>query len=97
MAALAFAVVLYGSTLAIFFVDRAIRARRGGLNPYHEPEVGTVVLLCFLLNLACLPYYFAKTRGGALGVVIGIAAFIGAFIAAFMAAFMVGFISALVG
>ena len=95
MASLAFAVVLFGLTLAIFFGDRAIRSKRGALNPYHEPETGTIVLLCFLLNIACLPFYFYKSRGSGVGLAIGIAAFIGTFVASFVAAFVVAFASAL--
>lgn len=92
-----FALVLFGLTIAIFMIDRAVRAKRGALSPYHEPEVGTLFLLCFLLNVACLPYYFHKTREGAIGIVIGIASFVGVSVVAFVAALVVAMAKAIVG
>jgi hypothetical protein len=97
MVALAFAVVLFGLTIAIFMIDRAVRSKRGALSPFHEPDVGTLFLLCFLFNIACLPYYFHKTREGAIGIVAGIGSFIGTFVVAFVVAMVVAMAKSLLG
>ncbi len=69
------AAVLFASTLAIWAIDWKVRDARS-VQALDGPEASTIVLLCFLINVACLPYYFAKTRSStALGLIVGFVAF----------------------
>jgi hypothetical protein len=73
------ALVLFGATIAVFSIDRKMRFSSGsyakGYGSAGEPDVGTLLVLCILFNIACLPYYFYKTRGG-IGIVVGFGFFV---------------------
>lgn len=63
--------VFFGGTLLIWAVDRSRRARTQGEED-DAPSPFTIVLLCFLLNVACLPYYFGRTRRSFYGFTLGV-------------------------
>ncbi len=72
-------VVLFGGTLAIIFIDKAIRKNSTtavASFTAQEPGFGVLVLLTFLCNIAALPYYFYQTRGKGVWALVGFALFI---------------------
>ena len=79
LATLVQVVVLFGSTLAIIFADKAYRRSHpvetaSGLPP-AEPGAGMLILLTLLCNIAALPTYFYQTRNSGLWAVLGFIAF----------------------
>lgn len=64
-----------GGTLAVIQFDRKRRPRM-----MKEPSTGTLLLLSFLCNIACLPYYFYATRGGGKGIAIGVGLSVGLYV-----------------
>ncbi len=72
--------VLWGSTLAIYALDKAWRKRPPRVGddrirlPGTEPNFWLMLLLTLLCNFAALPFYFYNTRG-ALGFISGIMLF----------------------
>jgi hypothetical protein len=68
-------IVLYTTTFLAISIDKKMRYRAGTTNPMNEPEMGTLILLCILCNIATLPFYFGKTRGG-IGVLAGFGLFL---------------------
>jgi hypothetical protein len=72
--------VLWGSTFAIYALDKAWRKRPPRVGddkirlPGTEPSFWLMLLLTLLCNFAALPYYFYSTRG-ALGFFAGIVLF----------------------
>jgi hypothetical protein len=85
------ALVIWGGTYVIYTVDRNRRRAQGGLS-MTDPETKTLMLLNILLNIACLPYYFKRTRGTTQGLFIGI----GFFLALLVASIVVGVIGRVV-
>ena len=83
--------VLYGGTIAIFTIDRKRRERQGK-TVLGEPEPGMLWVLAVLCNIACLPYYFFKTRGG-----VGLAIGIGLFLACMFASMLAGTLVRMLG
>jgi hypothetical protein len=73
--------VFWGSTLAIYALDKAWRKRPPRVGddkirlPGTEPSFWLMLLLTLLCGFAALPYYFYSTRG-ALGFVAGIVLFV---------------------
>jgi hypothetical protein len=69
--------VIWGSTLAIYALDKALRKRPPRVGddkirlPGTEPSIWMMLLLTLLCTFAALPYYFYNTRG-ALGFIAGI-------------------------
>ena len=87
-------IVLFGGTLAIIFIDKAIRKNSTtAVTSFtaQEPSFGVLVLLTFLCNIAALPYYFYQTRGKGVWALVGFVLFI----ACSGAAGMVYFVSSL--
>jgi hypothetical protein len=71
-------VVLFGTTLAIIFIDRSVRKNKPvpqDTFPKPEPSVGMLLLLTFLCNIAALPLYFFQTRNKPLWGFIGFVGF----------------------
>ncbi len=73
--------VLFGGTLAIIFLDRAIRRHSSDTSEApsytaQEPGLGVLLLLTFLCNIAALPFYFSQTRGKGVWALVGLALFI---------------------
>ena len=70
-------VVLWGSTLLVYALDKLWRKRPPRVGddkiqlPGTEPNFWLMLLLTLLCNVAALPYYFYNTRG-ALGFIAGI-------------------------
>jgi len=70
-------IVLWGSTLLVYALDKAWRKRPPRVGddkiqlPGTEPSLWIMLLLTLLCNFAALPYYFYNTRG-ALGFIAGI-------------------------
>jgi hypothetical protein len=69
-------VVLWASTALVVGIDRARRVKDGTYGGMFEPETGALILLGILCNVACLPYYFQKTRNSAGGLFIGFGLFL---------------------
>lgn len=100
IATIAQLVVLFGSTLLIIFVDRAVRSKRPAPEdfiPPPEPSVATLLLLTFLCNVAALPVYFFQTRNKPLWGLVGFAAFCCCFGASVVISIVVGVIASLLG
>lgn len=76
MGIIAFLIILWGGTFATVAVDRRLRRAKGAFGGFNEPELFPIIMLGLLLNLACLPYYFWKTRGSALGGLAGFGLFL---------------------
>jgi hypothetical protein len=81
------ALVIWGGTYGVYTVDRNRRRAQGGLS-MTDPDTKTLMLLNILLNIACLPYYFRRTRGSTQGLFIGI----GFFLALVVASIVLGVI-----
>ena len=65
--------VLWGATMGIVLIDRKRRDSKSAYAlPADEPGVLSLFALTVLCNVACLPYYFFRTRGGAVGLLIGV-------------------------
>ena len=83
------ALVLFGSTITILFIDRKLRASKGELGGMYEPELSTVLALCILCNLGCLPYYFYSSRRSALWGLVGVGFFLACVAVSFVAGLVV--------
>jgi hypothetical protein len=74
------AIVLWGSTALIYFIDKAWRKRPPKVGddairlPGTEPNAWLMLFLILVCTFAALPYYFYSTRG-ALGFIAGILLF----------------------
>ncbi len=64
-------IVVFGGTLAIWAIDKKRREAEPGASD-DTPGPFTVVLLCFLLNFVCLPYYFYRSRRSFFGLTLGV-------------------------
>jgi hypothetical protein len=85
-------VIIMLGTLGVVQFDR--RRRQPQL---RDPSMTTVVLLGLLLNFACLPYYFARTRSTGKGLAIGIGAMLGVYAVTMIAGALVAMIGVAVG
>ncbi len=74
--------VLWISTMAVVVVDRRMRDSRrdDDLLPMDEPGLGSLIAIAVLFNVACLPYYFFRTRRSVLGLLMGVGFFIVCFV-----------------
>ena len=93
-------VVLFGTTLAIIFIDRGMRKNKpvvDGTFPKPEPTVGMLLLLTFLCNIAALPLYFFQTRNKPVWGLIGFVAFCFCFGASVVAGIIANIVLALTG
>lgn len=79
-------------TLGVVQFDR--KRRPAQLN---DPSMNSVLLVAVLFNVVCLPYYFARTRGGWKGVAMGIGAMLGVYGVAVAASMVVAVIGGAVG
>lgn len=79
-AAAAMVIVLWGSTVLVYVIDKAWRKRPPKVGddkirlPGTEPNAWLMLFLILLCTFAALPYYFYSTRG-ALGFIAGIVLF----------------------
>ena len=64
--------VLFGGTLGIWALDRKRRQDAPGGVADDTPGPFSIVLLCFLLNFVCLPYYFYRSRRTFYGLTLGV-------------------------
>lgn len=63
--------VLFGGTLVIWAIDKK-RREASQTSADATPNAFVIVLLCFLLNFVCLPYYFLRSRRSFFGLTLGI-------------------------
>jgi hypothetical protein len=73
---------LWASTLGVVALDKSMRARDRASSDEMpsfaaEPSWGVLAVLCVLMNVAALPYYFYATRRSALWGLVGCGAFVG--------------------
>jgi hypothetical protein len=75
------AITLFGSTFAIYALDKRRAASRPPITgpegyPVNPPEMSIFVALLFLCNIGALPYYFYASRRTAGGFFLGVGAFL---------------------
>jgi hypothetical protein len=87
--------VLLATTLGIIAYDRGRRFARGARS-LGEPEMGTLLIVALLCNVACLPYYFYQTRGSIGAALIGFLLFLGCVVAMVIAGSIVAVATAFV-
>ncbi len=76
-----FGLLILGSTIGVVAVDKSLRAKRrlvaqpdDAIMLREDPGWVVVIAFAVLLNAFALPYWFASTRRGLVGLLIGVVA-----------------------